>query len=143
VRSRSRRLFWAVLVIAAIALSWLWGTTRVAIESIQFDLGRIGESIYEAHARDGRWPARIADLEGTTYLNMPYRRSALEDGAFVVVWQEDLDPDPAANRDRVLAYDDGSLFARLGLVWGCWGDLRVARVDAERIAVLEQESVRR
>lgn len=121
-----------------LALTSVYGITDVAIDSIQFDLAKIGESIYEAHARDGRWPARISDLDGTVYLNMPYRRHALETGAFVAVWQHDLAPDPAANRDRVLAYDAGSLFARFGWVWACWGDLRIARVSAERIAAPAQ-----
>jgi hypothetical protein len=128
-----------VLIPAAIGLSFAVGTTSVAIDSIKFDLGRIGESIYEAHVRSGRWPGRIEDLEGTTYLRMPYRRGMLERGAFVVVWQDDLAASPAANPDRVLAYEDGSLFARLGLVWGCWGDLRIALVDAERRAALAKK----
>ena len=130
-----RKLWWAALAVAAVAVSFAYGTTDVAIQSIQFDLGKIGASIYEAHARRGRWPADIADLEGTEYLRMPYRRKILEDGLFVVVWHRDLDPDPAANRDRILAYDNGSLFARLGLIWACRGDLRIDRIRAAEIPV--------
>jgi hypothetical protein len=111
-----------------VAFAYLYGSTSVAIESIQFDLQKIGESIYQAHARTGKWPTRIADLEGTAYLQMPYRRAALEENVFTVVWQTDLDPNPAMNRDRILAYSNGGLLARLGFVWACRGDLRIERL---------------
>ena len=133
-----RKLWWAVVAVAAVALSFAYGTTSVAIQSIQFDLGKIGASIYEAHARTGRWPADIADLEGTEYLRMPYRRKVLQDGLFVVVWQQDLDADPAANRNRILAYDSGSLFSRLGLIWACRGDLQIERIGRDQLPVKRQ-----
>ena len=47
---------------------------------------------------------------------------------FVIVWQQDLDPKPAANRDRVLAYSNGGLLPWLGLVRACRGDLRTERL---------------
>jgi hypothetical protein len=114
-----------------VGVLFTYGQLDVAIQSIRFDLRMIGESVYEAHSRTGRWPAQIADLEGTAYLRMPYRRSVLEREVFVVLWQQDLDPDPQANRHRVLAYSNGGLLARLGLVWVCRGDLRVERISAE------------
>jgi arylamine N-acetyltransferase len=55
-----------VLVVGTIG--FLYGTTDVARKSIQFDLRKIGESIYEAHSKTGKWPAKIADFEGTEYL---------------------------------------------------------------------------
>jgi hypothetical protein len=127
--SGRRRILLAVVVVIGSAVAFTWGQVDVATRSIQFDLRKIGESVYEAHSMRGRWPRQIADLEGTEYLKMPYRRRMLEEGAFVVVWQEDLDPDPARNRDRVLAYDNGSLLSRLGRVWACRGDLRVEVLD--------------
>ena len=54
------------------------GAANVARHSMQFDLRAIGQSIYEAHEATGRWPTRVADLEGTTYLKMPYRRDLLD-----------------------------------------------------------------
>ena len=60
----------------------------------------------------------------------------LEDGVFVVVWQPDLDLDPQANRNRILAYDNGSLFSRLGWIWVCRGDLRIERMGARQLAEL-------
>jgi hypothetical protein len=107
---------------------------------IQFDLRKIGESVYEAQSKTGKWPASIADLEGTEYLRMPYRREALDKGLFVVVWQQDLDVDPQVNKNRVLAYDNGSMFSRLGWVWVCRGDLRVERIGAEELHSLKSQS---
>ena len=120
---------WATLAVASGAVFFTYGVTDVALDSIKFDLGKIGESIYEAHRKSGAWPARIADLEGTVYLDMPFRRKALEDAHFVVVWNPDLEPDPAANRDRILAYDNGSLFSRLGWILACRGDLSIERIN--------------
>jgi hypothetical protein len=116
-------------------LALFFGMYDVASDSIQFDLRIIGESIYEAQAKSGKWPAQIADLEGTAYLRMPYRKGELERGTFIVVWQ-DLDPNPAANRARVLAYSNGGLLPWLGLVWGCRGDLRIERLAREEILAL-------
>jgi len=131
--SRTRKILSVLLVVTVGALAFLYGQSEVAISSIKFDLRKIGESVYEAHSKTGKWPARIEDLEGTEYLRMPYRRSMLENGAFIVVWRQDLDPDPPANKDRILAYDNRSLFSRLGWVWACRGDLSIERIDAESV----------
>ena len=58
-----------VAIFAVIAL--FIGMYDVASDSIQFDLRIIGESIYEAQAKSGKWPTQIADLEGTAYLRRP------------------------------------------------------------------------
>jgi len=134
--SRRWKLGSALAAIAAATIAFVYGQVDVATKSIQFDLRTIGASVYEAHSKSGKWPAQIADLEGTEYLRMPYRRMMLEKGAFVVVWQQDLDSDPQANRNRILAYDNGSLLARLGRVWLCRGDLRIDRMRAEDAAAL-------
>jgi hypothetical protein len=68
---------------------------------------------------------------------MPYRKTMLEEGLFVVAWQQDLDPNPEANQNRVLAYDNGSLLSRLGMVWICRGDLRIERMGAKQVAALK------
>ncbi len=61
----------------------------------------------------------------------------LEDGQFVLVWQQDLDPNPQVNRNRVLAYDDGSLLSQFGWVWACRGDLRLERISADEVRLLK------
>jgi len=130
------KILWAVSIFAAIVIAFLYGQISVATKSIQFDLRKIGESLYEAHSKNGKWPAEIADLEGTEYLKMPHRKALLENGLFVVVWQQDLDPNPEVNRNRVLAYDNGSLLSRLGSVLVCRGDLRIERMRAEDLRPL-------
>jgi hypothetical protein len=131
---RHKKKLWFIAIIPGVAIAFLYAQTRIATRSIQFDLRKIGESIYEARTRSGKWPMQIADLTGTEYLNMPYRRALLEDGHYIIVWQQDLDLNPNANRDRILAYDDRSLLSRFGKVWVCRGDLRIERVDAGQVA---------
>ena len=80
---------------------------------------------------------QIADLENTAYLQMPHRKTVLEEHVFVIVWQDDLDARPEANADRILAFDNRSLLTRFGIVWACRGDLRVERLDPQEIAALK------
>lgn len=68
----------AVLVGLLLAAGFAYAQLDIVTKSLQFDLTRIGQSIYEAHRDHGKWPARIEDLEGTAYLAMPYRRRLLE-----------------------------------------------------------------
>jgi hypothetical protein len=124
------------VVALAVSVAFVYGQTDVAIDSIRFDLQKIGESIYQAHSRSGTWPTRIALLNGTAYLKMPYRKGVLEQDVFSIVWRTDLDPNPALNRDRILAYSNGGLLARLGFVWACRGDLRIERVGKQELAAL-------
>ena len=126
--------------IAAVIVAFVYGQVDIATKSIQFDLRKIGESAYEARSKSGKWPAQIADLEGTEYLTMPHRRTMLEEGAFVVVWQQNLDPNPEANRNRVLAYDNKSLLSRFGRVWVCRGDLRIERISTKEMLALNVRS---
>lgn len=134
--SRRGKILSVVLAVVTVAVAFAYAQIDIATKSIRFDLRKIGESVYEARSKSGKWPAQIADLEGTEYLKMPHRRAMLEDGFFIVLWQQDLDPDPEANRDRVLAYDNGSLLSRLGRVWACRGDLRVERIGAAEVPAL-------
>jgi len=131
--SNGRKILGGLVGAVFVACAFVYGQTSVAADSIRFDLGKIGSSIYEAHSKTGRWPAKVSDLEGTAYLSMPFRKAALENGVFIVLWQDDLDPDPAANRERILAYSNGGLLARVGLIWACRGDLRIERVRRQDI----------
>ena len=125
-----------VAAIAAFAIAFVYAQAQIATKSIQFDLRKIGESVYEARSKNGKWPAQIADLEETKYLKMPHRRTMLEEGAFVIVWQQDLDPNPDLNRSRVLVYDNSSLLSRFGRVWVCRGDLRIERISTKEMLAL-------
>jgi hypothetical protein len=131
--SKGTKILSGLLGVAFVVLAFAYGQMSVAVDSIRFDLKKIGSSIYEAHSSSGKWPTQISDLVGTEFLSMPYRKAALESGVFIVLWQEDLDPNPAANRDRILAYSNGGLLPRLGLIWACRGDLRVERIRREEI----------
>jgi len=133
---RRGKILSAVAVIVAFAVAFVYAQVDIATKSIQFDLRKIGESVYEAHSKGGKWPAQIADLAETEYLKMPHRRAMLEEKGFVVVWQEDLDPNPAVNANRVLAYDNSSLISRFASVWVCRGDLRVERMSAREMRAL-------
>ena len=134
--SRRGKILSSAAVIAALAVAFVVAQVEIAAKSIQFDLRKIGESVYEVHSKSGKWPLQIADLEGTEYLKMPHRRTMLEEGVFVVVWQEDLDPKPAANAKRVLAYDNSSLLSRFGRIWVCRGDLHLERLSAKEMRAL-------
>ena len=131
--SRKRQWLVGVMVLALIAIAYVHAQMDIASSAIQFDLRMIGESLYEARAKNGVWPARIEDLSATAYLALPHRKAMLENGVFVVVWHENLAPNPEANGQRVLAYDNKSLLPRFGRVWVCRGDLRVEYVEAEEL----------
>ena len=139
-RSVGKRILWVVLAVAGVGVAFTYAQVGIAIDSIRFDLRSIGASVYQAHARTGRWPETIADLDGTEYLLMPYRRGVLEDRLFVVVWPRDLDPNPERNPSRILAYDHGSLLSRLGIVYVCRGDLRTERVAGDELRELQNRS---
>ena len=127
----------ALVGLIIIAAAFAYGQIEVATSSIQFDLRSIGNSIYEARAKTGKWPMQTADLEGTEYLRMPRRKTVLEERVYLIVWQDDLDPRPEANADRILAYDNRSLLTRFGIVWACRGDLRIERLSSQEIAAVK------
>jgi hypothetical protein len=103
-------------------------------QAIQLHLRLVGSSIYEFHKNTGRWPERAEDLAGTSLpVRSPYWKQLLDAGTVVVVWPKGLKPEPKENAGVVLTYDNGGLFARLGRVWVCWGDLRTEYVKAEEL----------
>lgn len=136
----AKRILLALALLIGIAAAFAYGQIEVATQSIRFDLRSIGKSIYQARARSGKWPMQIADLEGTEYLEMPRRRTVLDERVYIIVWQEDLDARPEANAGRILAYDNRSLLTRFGIVWACRGDLRIEKLRADEIAALKSGS---
>lgn len=87
---------------------------------------RLGRQMADAGLRSGRH--RIPEDAVS--------QGILERSHYVIVWQQDLDVRPEANRDRILAYDNGTLLSRLGMIWACRGDLRVERINAAQVAAV-------
>ena len=50
-------------MIAALAIAFVAAQVDIATKSIQFDLRKIGESVYEAHSKSGKWPAQIHGVQ--------------------------------------------------------------------------------
>jgi hypothetical protein len=120
------------LIGLALSLTPFSGTHDIAHEAVRLRLRLIGSSIYEYHARTGRWPTRIGDLAKTSLPRQsPYWRQGLDDEVEVIVWHKTLKPDPKDNAGHVLVYHDKGLIAWGGRKWVCWGDLRTEYVKTE------------
>ena len=65
------------------------------------------------------------DLAASTVQVLDY------DETTVVVWHKNLKADPKDNAGLILAYHNKGLYARLGRVWVCWGDLRTEYIKVE------------
>jgi len=63
----------------------------------------------------------------------PYWKVMIDSGTNVVVWQDDLKPDPKDNADLILAYHNRGLLAWLGPHWVCWGDLRTEYITTQQL----------
>jgi hypothetical protein len=104
----------------------------VAHQAIRIWLGLFGSSIYEYHSKTGTWPTVAADLAETTVgRQLRGWDQMISDGAIVVVYHKNLKPDPKDNAGLILAYHNKGLYARLGRVWVCWGDLRTEYLTVE------------
>jgi hypothetical protein len=132
-RLARRSIVTTVVVCLVIVIGFIYAQLNIVNKSVHFALSKIGESIYQAHARTGKWPTQVSDLDGTEYLSLPYRRDILEHELYVIVWHKDLDPNPAANRDRILAYENGTILSRLGWIWVCRGDLTIERMNSAEV----------
>ena len=64
---------------------------------------------------------------------MRYWKEDLETGRMVVIWREDLKPDPKENAGLVLLYYNKGLFSLLGRNWVCWGDLRTEYIKSSEL----------
>jgi len=106
----------------------------VAHQTIRLHLRFIGASIYEYHAKTGHWPARVEDLAETSLPRQsPYWKAMIDGGANVVVWHDDLQPNPRDNARVILAYHNRGLLASLGRHWVCWGDLRTEYIKDDQL----------
>lgn len=144
----SRR--WKILAVAAVFLiALLYGLfgpgslLDVSHQTIRLHLRLIGASIYEYHAKTGRWPARAEDLAETSLPRQsPYWKMLIDGGINVVVWHDELQPDPRDNSHVILAYHNKGLLASLGRHWVCWGDLRTEYVKEDQLRASLQAAKR-
>ena len=135
------RTFNVILVLCALALLWC---TRVvwdyfdldspANAAMQVQLKLFGGAMYEYHSKTGRWPTKLDDLAETSLPERSYvwRQTAK---TIVLLWPQNLKPEPKDNANVLLAYWNGGLYTRLGRVWVCWGDLRTQRVSKTDVRV--------
>jgi hypothetical protein len=122
----------ALVLAGALAVFNYYSRQDASHQAIQFYLRLYGAGIYEYHAQTGRWPTCPDDLAVTSLpRRTPYWKALLQDEVDVIVWHPDLKPDPKDNAGVLLAYHNKGLYARLGRVWVCWGDLRTEYIRAE------------
>jgi hypothetical protein len=127
-----------ILLVAPFAWDYL-DRDSVPQQSIKYQLALFGLSIYEYHSTTGRWPARLDDLARTSLSrrNPHWRLSATP---FVILWRDDLRPDPKDNAAVVLAYHNAGVLANLGRKWVLWGDLRTEYVRTATLrAILDKQ----
>ena len=121
----------AVLLAAVIAHL---NIRETADYSIQLHLKFIGSSIYQYHSLTGHWPHRVEELAITSLpLQSPYWKVMIDAGTNVVVWRDDLNPDPLQNAHFVLAFHNKGLLAWMGRRWVCWGDLRTEYIPNRKL----------
>ena len=121
------------VVVFLIGIYWhYFSRASIPHEAIQLHLRLTASSIYEFHKATGRWPTVVDDLASTSLPQIsPYWRTLIDNGSVAVAWDSDLKPDPKDNASLVLTYNNAGLFAKLGRVWVCWGDLRTEYVKEE------------
>jgi hypothetical protein len=121
------------LALLSVAAS-LYNISDIAHQSIRFHLRLLGASIYEYHSRTGRWPAQAEDLAETSLpVQSPYWKVMLDAGTNVIVWHDNLKPDPKDNAGVILVYHNRGLLAWLGRHWVCWGDLRTEYITNRKL----------
>lgn len=125
------------LVVLVLTLTGNTGTRQVSDEADKFHLRRIAESIYEHYALTGKWPGKAGDLRKTSLGKLPYDIPLIEDEHYVVLWGEDLKPNPKENGQRLLVYAKGGPLRR-GWKWVCWGDFRTEYLSEEQLQAVLQ-----
>jgi hypothetical protein len=113
------------VVVAVITAYNYQGVKEMADQSQQIYLRLYADSIYEYHTLTGKWPSKVDDLARTSLtLTNPHWKAQLDIEADVIVWPQDLKPDPKDNGHVILCYHNKGLDAEMGRMWVCWGNLR-------------------
>src|SRR5438477_398784 len=123
-----------IAVLLLVTFAHFYSLSDISHQAIRLHLQLIGSSIYEYHSRTGQWPSRVEDLAETSLPRQsPYWKVMIDSGTNVVVWHDDLKPDPKDNADLILAYHNRGLLAWLGRHWVCWGDLRTEYITTQQL----------
>jgi hypothetical protein len=122
----------ALLLALSLLIVRYFDHNDLAHQAIQVWLRRYADAIYEYRSTIGRCPSHPDDLAKTSLpKRFPYWKQVLDDGTIVIVWRKRLRPDPKDNAGLTLAYHNKGLYAQLGRVWVCWGDLRTEYIRRE------------
>jgi hypothetical protein len=133
-RQRARWVILGGALLLALILPIVQYVNRsdVVHETIQIWLRLYGSSIYEYYSITGQWPSQTHDLVKTSLVQQfPSWKQILDDEAIIIVWHKNLKPNPRGNAGLILAYHNKGLYAQLGHVWVCWGDLRTEYITRE------------
>jgi len=123
-----------IAVLLLVTFAHFYSLSDISHQAIRLHLRLIGSSIYEYHSRTGQWPSRVEDLAETSLPRQsPYWKVMIDSGTNVVVWQDDLKPDPKDNADLILAYHNRGLLAWLGPHLVCLGDLRTEYITTQQL----------
>ena len=115
----------------------------ISHNATRLHLRLIGASIYKYYAKTGRWPSRAEDQAETSLpRHSPYWKTLIDGGMVVVVWHDDLQPDPRDNAHVLLAYYNKGLISSLGRHWVCWGDLRTEYIKDDQLRASLQAAKR-
>jgi hypothetical protein len=132
--STSNKIFFFALILALVAVVFIYNMADLASQAIKYQLSTLGSSIYEYQRATGQWPRSTGDLAKTSIaLQMNHWQDDLQSGKLVVVWPKDLSPNPKDNADYILAYFTGGLISRFGWQWVCWGDLHLEYLPTEKL----------
>ena len=109
----------------------MWTNSDVVHQAIQIWLRLYADSIYEYQSITGQCASQIDDPAKTSLpKKFPYWKHVLDDGTIVIVWHS-AKTDSKDNAGLILAYHNKGLYAQLGRVWVCWGDLRTEYIKRE------------
>jgi len=123
-----------IAVLLLVTFAHFYSLSDISHQAIRLHLRLIGSSIYEYHSRTGQWPSSVEDLAETSLPRQsPYWKVMIDSGTNVVVWHDDLKPDPKDNADLILAYHNRGMLAWLGRHWVCWGDLRTEYITTQQL----------
>lgn len=118
---------WLALALLMLVMLAIYRVSDNARRRIEHHLCSIGESFYEFHQKTGQWPSGVDDLAETSLTKKSSQAiNRIKRQNYVVIWHQELKPEPSGNAQQVLAYHDSMWFVLLhGRICVCWGDLQI------------------